>query len=76
MLVGFHSQPFRHHQLEFLRFSVGDQGQNDFHDQDLELNDTTTMLSMLNCLLLEVHNLAILKIRLLNSGFCDGHYEA
>ena len=61
MLVVFHSQPFRHHQLEFLRFSVGDQEQNDFHDQDLESNDTTTMLSMLNCLLLEVHNLAILK---------------
>ena len=59
--VVFYSEPFHHQQWEFLQFEVDDQGQNDSRDQDLVSNDTTTMLSMLNCLLWEVHIRPILK---------------
>ena len=49
--VVFYSEPFHHQQWEFLQFEVDGQGQNDSRDQDLVSNDTTTMLSTLNCLL-------------------------
>ena len=59
--VVLYTRPFHHQQWEFLQFGVGGQEQSDSHDQDQVSNDTTTMLSMLNCLLLEVHNQPILN---------------
>ena len=47
--VVLYSEPFHHQQWEFLQFEVDGQEQNDSRDQDLVSNDTTTMLSMLNC---------------------------
>ena len=59
--IVLYTEPFHHQQWEFLQFEVGGQEQSDSRDQDLVSNDTTTMLSMLNYLLLEVHNQPILN---------------